>query len=465
MHSIEVPTKTVIALASGKGRSGVAVIRLSGPDALAVCDQLTQGGAPLPHRAAVRDIVSPRKGEFLDRALVLVMPGPRSFTGEDVVEFQVHGGSAVIESVLNAAFETGLCRAAGPGEFTRRAFENGKLDLAQAEAVADLIDAETDLQRRLAARVYHGEASQVFDSWRESLLSAMSALEAVIDFPDEADIPQSLFDETYSRVEQLSGQFNRALASAEAARAIRDGVRVAILGAPNAGKSSLLNRLAAREAAIVSSTPGTTRDVIEIDLIVEGFHLALSDTAGLRITDDLIEREGVRRAVRAAAAADLRIWVEDVSDPVSTGARVVDGADVQAGDVFVLNKIDVFPHGDVDACVPSNPSWVRKSNPIVRLSAQTGEGVDQLRELLAEFIRGHFASDEPLLVTRRRHLDLIAAAQSDVQRALSGLRDGLGPELVFEDLRMAARHIGAITGVLSSEQILDRIFADFCIGK
>ena len=465
MQRLEASTKTIIALASGKGRAGVAVIRISGPESLAICDQLIRGDPPLPRRASVRDIVSLRDGELLDRAVVLTMPGPRSFTGEDVVEFHLHGGSAIIEAVLNAAFETGLCQPAGPGEFTRRAFENGRLDLAQAEAVADLIDAETDLQRRLAARVYQGEASQVFDSWRETLLSAMSALEAVIDFPDEADVPQSFLTETYTRVNQLNSQFDRALASAEAARAIRDGVRVVILGAPNAGKSTLLNRLTAREAAIVSSIPGTTRDVIEVNMMIDGFQVALSDTAGLRVTDDPIEKEGVRRAVGTAAAADLRIWVEDASDHASTAMRSIDGAEVKEGDIFVLNKVDLLSDGAIHGCLPSNSSWLRSSNPVVRLSAQRGEGVEQLREILAAFIRSHYVTDEPLLVTRRRHLELISSAQISVQRALSALRDGLGPELVFEDLRLAARHIGAITGALSSEHILDRIFAEFCIGK
>lgn len=465
MSPIVAEPRTIIALASGQGRAGVAVVRVSGPQALGICAALTVGRPPLPYRVSVRDLVDPRQSDFIDRAMVLVMPAPRSFTGEDVVEFHVHGGKIVVETVLEAALATGMCRPSGPGEFTRRAFENGKLDLAQAEAVADLIDAETEKQRQLAGRVYRGESSQVFDLWRETLVSAMSSLEASIDFPDEADVPASVMSDALSRVEDLSRQLRQALDAADKARAVREGVRVAILGAPNAGKSTLLNRLAGRDAAIVSPVPGTTRDVIEISLLIEGFVVFLSDTAGIRTTVDPVEREGVKRALGTAGDADIRLWVEDSSLPATDGLEVVERDMVEDGDVFVLNKIDRLSDHDLQRVSPSSPHWSPTRNPVVHVSAERGDGVDQLTAILAAFVRDHFSSDEPLLLTRTRHCALIESAHSSVQRALSGLKSGVGPELVFEDLRLASRRIGEITGAVDVDDLLDKIFADFCIGK
>jgi tRNA modification GTPase len=298
-------TDTIIALASGSGRAGVAVVRVSGPAAAGVLRHFSKRPAPDPRVAAIRELHDGTG--FLDEALVLWMPGPNSYTGEDVVEFHVHGGPAIIEAVLASATKSRLCRTADPGEFTRRAFDAGRLDLTQAEAIADLIDAETEGQRRQAGRLYQGEAARTFEGWRGLLMSAMAALEASIDFPDEADIPGEINLTALEPIEALAADLEAALGDAGRLRSVREGFRVAILGPPNAGKSSLMNRLARREAAIVSPVAGTTRDVVEVRLVLAGYPVWVADTAGLREASDAIEAEGVKRALARAEEADLRI--------------------------------------------------------------------------------------------------------------------------------------------------------------
>ena len=294
-------TDTIIALASGSGRAGVAVVRVSGPGALGVLSHFSDEKVPSPRRAAVR-LLHDSDRQFLDEAIVLWMPGPNSFTGEDTVEFHLHGGPAIVEGLLGSALNSRLCRIADPGEFTRRAFDAGRLDLTQAEAISDLIDAETEGQRRQAARLYQGEAARVFEGWRGLLMSAMAALEASIDFPDEADIPGEIDLTALEPIEALAHELDSALGDASRLRSVREGFRIAILGPPNAGKSSLMNRLARRDAAIVSPIPGTTRDVVEVRLVLSGFATWVADTAGLREASDAIEAEGVRRALERAEA-------------------------------------------------------------------------------------------------------------------------------------------------------------------
>ena len=301
---------TIIALASGAGRAGVAVVRISGPGAAGLLALL--GGMPLPEprKAAIRALRA--DGSYLDEALVLYMPGPSSFTGEDVVELHVHGGPAVVEAVLGAALKSRMCRVAEPGEFTRRAFEAGSSISPRRKPSADLIDAETEGQRRQAARIYQGEAAQAFEGWRGQLISAMAALEAAIDFPDESDVPHEI--DLAVRLPRSScwrRSWKQPLAKLRVSSSVREGFRVAILGAPNAGKSSVMNRLARQDAAIVSPIPGTTRDVVEVRLVIAGFPVWVADTAGLRETVDAMEAEGVRRALARAEHADLRIWVVD----------------------------------------------------------------------------------------------------------------------------------------------------------
>jgi tRNA modification GTPase len=447
---------TIIALASGSGRAGVAVVRVSGPGALGVLAHFSADLAPPARRAAVR-ILRDAEGGFIDEALVLWMPGPNSFTGEDVVEFHLHGGPAIVEAVLSSATKSRLSRIAEPGEFTHRAFDAGRLDLTQAEAIADLIDAETDGQRRQAARLYQGEAAQVFETWRGLLMSAMAALEASIDFPDEADIPGEVDLSALEPIETLAADLESALGDAGRLRCVREGFRIAILGPPNAGKSSLMNRLARREAAIVSPVAGTTRDVIEVRLNLAGYPVWVADTAGLREASDAIEAEGVRRALARAEEADLRVWVfdssqsgtENVSRETSAGAAVRDG------DLTVLNKADLASSGSGRAGSPD--SFV--------VSAKTGAGFDVLERRLIQLVRERLDADEAPLVTRARHRELVEEALGAVERALEGARIGIGAELVSEDLRLAARALGRITGSIDAEDLLDRIFSQFCVGK
>jgi tRNA modification GTPase len=450
-------TDTIIALASGSGRAGIAVIRVSGPGAAVILKLLSKQQIPEP-RVAVTRKLSDAGGEFLDEALVLWMPGPHSYTGEDVVEFHVHGGPAIVEAVLASGLKSGTCRIADPGEFTRRAFDAGRLDLTQAEAVADLIDAETEGQRRQAGRLYQGEAARTFENWRGLLVTAMAALEASIDFPDESDVPGEVNLTALEPIETLASALAAALGDAGRLRSVREGFRIAILGPPNAGKSSLINRLARREAAIVSPIAGTTRDVVEVRLVMAGFPVWVADTAGLREAADEIEAEGVKRALARAEEADLRIWVSDaanVSRETSTPRARSGFGEFRAGDLTVLNKADLIGQTPVEA----------GSEDVFVVSARTGAGFDRLERRLAHVVGERLDADEAPLVTRARHRELVEEALAAVERALEGARIGLGAELVSEDLRLAARALGRITGSIDAEDLLDRIFSQFCIGK
>ncbi len=450
---------TIIALASGAGRAGVAVIRVSGPGSAGLLRSLTREGAevsretllPEPRRAAIR-ILRDAEGGFLDEAIVIWMPGPNSYTGEDVVEFHVHGGAAVIEALIAAATATRLCRIAEPGEFTRRAFDAGRMDLTQAEAIGDLIDAETEGQRRQAGRLYQGEAARIFEGWRGLLMSAMAALEASIDFPDEADIPGEINLTALEPIEALAAELEAALGDAGRLRSVREGFRIAILGPPNAGKSSLMNRLARREAAIVSPIAGTTRDVVEVRLVLAGYPVWVADTAGLREASDVIEAEGVRRALERAEEADLRIWVSDATD---VSRETLPGAEVRQGDLRVLNKADLLSSAPVEA----------GGGDVFVVSARSGAGFDAFERRVAQIVRERLETDEAPLVTRARHRELVEEALGAVERALEGARIGMGAELVSEDLRLAARALGRITGSIDAEDLLDRIFSQFCVGK
>lgn len=454
------PTDTIIALASGAGRAGVAVIRISGPGSAGLLRGLTrvegivsrETSLPEPRRAATRVLHDAEDG-FLDEALVLWMPGPNSYTGEDVVELHVHGGAAVVEAVIQAALKTRLCRIAEPGEFTRRAFDAGRMDLTQAEAIGDLIDAETEGQRRQAGRLYQGEAARVFEGWRGLLVSAMAALEASIDFPDESDIPGEIDLSALEPIEALAAELEAALGDAGRLASVREGFRIAILGPPNAGKSSLMNRLARREAAIVSPIAGTTRDVVEVRLVLAGYPVWVADTAGLREASDAIEAEGVRRALARAEEADLRIWVSDAAEV----SRETSGAaeHVRSGDLRVFNKADLIGTAPPEA----------GAEDVFVVSAKSGVGFEALERRLAQVVRERLETNEAPLVTRARHRELVEEALAAVERGLEGARIGIGAELVSEDLRLAARALGRITGSIDAEDLLDRIFSQFCVGK
>jgi tRNA modification GTPase len=458
---------TIIALASGAGRAGVAVIRISGPMAGPLLRALTDRDLPPARVATLATLWHVTTGDELDEALVLWFPGPASFTGEDVVELHVHGGPAVVEAVVDACLQAAKVRPAEPGEFTRRAFENGKLDLAEAEGLADLVDAETEGQRRQALRQARGALSAAYEGWRGHLIEAAALIEAEIDFPDE-DLPGALAARAGPILEALAAEMGRHLDDGHRGERVREGYRIAIVGAPNAGKSSLLNALARREAAIVSDIPGTTRDVVEVRLTLAGFPVWIADTAGLREAADAIEAEGVRRALARAEEADLRIGVAEAGAEVP--AEVA--AALRAGDVLVRSKVDL---GATDP-LPSSPLQVRSADLLlplqgggwegvatVAISVVAGRGVADLETLLAARVEAALGSEEAPALTRARHRRLVQEARAALIRALPGL--ATAPELAAEDVRAAAHALGRLTGRIDVDDLLDEIFASFCIGK
>jgi len=426
-------TETIFALASGAGRAGVAVVRLSGPGAGTALAALA-GGLPAARTAAVRRLV--HDGAEIDQALILWFPGPGSFTGEDVAELHVHGGTAVRAAVFEALMGLGL-RPAEPGEFSRRAVENGKLDLTRAEAIADLVDARTQEQRRQALRQHDGALADLYEGWRARLIMALGRAEAAIDFSDDG-VGEAEFDAARTAAFHLSQEIRAHLDDGGRGEALREGVRLAIIGPPNAGKSSLLNTLAKRDVAIVSDIAGTTRDVIDVHLDLGGVLVIAADTAGLRDSGDVIEAEGVRRALARAREAHLILLLQD-GDAAAPRAAIP--ADLTP-DLIVWNKADLTPHDGLS------------------ISLKTGQGVSALLELLQQKVQQKFLGDAPAL-TRPRH----RAALGDALAALAHAQEAPEPELLAEDLRLAMRAVGRITGRVDVEDVLDFVFRDFCIGK
>ncbi len=456
-------TDTIFAPATAAGRAAICVIRLSGAKSGPAVRALA-GSLPAPRSARRRRLVDPESGQPLDEALVLWFPAPASFTGEDVAELHLHGSRAVLTAVMTALGRLGL-RLAEPGEFTRRAFENGKLDLTQAEAIADLAAAETEAQRRQALRQLDGELGSLYRGWSQRLTRILAHLEAVIDFPDE-DLPAAIERRINDEICLLAAQIGHHLADGRRGERLRDGIAVAIVGPVNAGKSSLLNRIAQREAAITSPFPGTTRDVVEVAIDLAGYPVVLADTAGLREADDPVEQEGLRRARARAAAADIRLFVFDARHPESaTAAALWPGPDT----LLVANKIDLFePAAKSPAeVIISGPgrggcgsAEAGGAMPALPVSALTGSGIDVLLQALASRVSETYRIEAPLL-TRARHRE----ALEEAVRALDRARAAALPELRAEDLRLALRSLGRITGMVDVEALLDVIFRDFCIGK
>ncbi|MGD9981942.1 MAG: tRNA uridine-5-carboxymethylaminomethyl(34) synthesis GTPase MnmE [Hyphomonadaceae bacterium] len=445
---------TIVALASGAGRAGVAVIRLSGPAAGATLQALTARDLPAPRLATREAFCDPRTGLSLDDGLALWFPGPHSFTGEDVAELHVHGGPAVIAAVVHAALSQPRVRPAEPGEYTRRAFENGKLDLAEAEGLADLVDAETEGQRRQALRQRRGALSAVYEGWRGRLIEAAALIEAEIDFPDE-DLPGALARRAGPILQALADDMTHHLDDAHRGERVRDGYRIAIIGPPNAGKSSLLNALAQRQAAIVSDLPGTTRDVVEVRRVIRGFPVWIADTAGLREAADAIEAEGIRRALERAEEADLRIGVIDGDADIPASVSAVLGP----ADLLVRSKLDLYgpPAPRQHAPQPAGQT------PALNVSATSGEGLQELEVLLADRVTDALGREEAPVLTRARHRRLVEEARAALLRAIPALDQG--PELAAEDVRVAADQIGRLTGRIDVEDLLGEILSTFCIGK
>jgi tRNA modification GTPase len=452
-------TDTIFALSSGRPPAAIAVVRISGPRAGPALEALI-GRIPEPRRAELARVRDPASGEMIDEALALWFPGPKSETGEDTAELQLHGGRAVIAATLEALNQVPGLRPAEAGEFTRRAFENGRLDLTRVEGLADLIYADTEVQRRQAYRQLQGLLGDRAESWRTTLIEAIALVEAGIDFSDESDVPQNVLTPAVRAAQQLLDEIDKTLSDNRRGERLRDGLVVAIAGSVNAGKSSLLNRIARREAAIVSPLAGTTRDIIEVHLDLGGYPVTVLDTAGIRESEDPVEREGVRRAIERAKAADLVLWVVDVSaeDELS-----LDNVALQFPETpkwLVRNKVDLIePKPNKPTSIVSNIGYRPFS-----ISAKTGAGLDELVQKLAEQAGRHLGSAEPALVTRQRQRRALEDTAAALRRALVEGKRGR-EDLVAEELRLAARALGRLTGRVDIEDVLDVIFRDFCIGK
>lgn len=447
---------TIFALASAPGRAGVAVLRLSGPDAGAALLALAPDLAVLPApRRAVRVFLyasesnSDGSRERIDDGLALWFPAPASFTGEDVVELHVHGGHAVLDSLMTSLQALSGLRPAMPGEFSRRAFEHGKMDLTAVEAIADLVDAETSAQRRQALAQMDGSLARLYDGWRARLVKSLAFAEASIDFAEE-DIPDDLARQSIEALRSLSTEISNHLADGGIGERIRSGFRIALTGVPNVGKSSLLNALAKRDVAIVSDIAGTTRDVIEVPLDLGGYATVLIDTAGIRDSTDQVEQEGVRRARAQAAMADLQIHLIDASGDLADLA-------LDPGALLVLNKADLL--GDANASnLPDHGMLIS-----VTTGAGLGDLIAEMTKRIAAKASAHTSVSAPL--TRARHRHALEDCRGALERALEGAGGGLDEEMMAEDIRLAAHALGRITGRVDVEELLDRIFRDFCIGK
>lgn len=447
--------QTIFALSSGRAPSAIAVVRVSGSQAGLV---LTRLAGKLPaRRQASRRLLRDGAGQPIDDAVVLWFPGPASATGEDVAEFHVHGGRAVLAALLGAISDIPNTRAAEPGEFTRRAFENGKLDLTEAEGLDDLIHADTDRQRRQALRQLKGLLGDRARDWRERIIEASALIEAGIDFSDEGDVPSELMAPAVKAIRALRDEIAEVLAAQGQAERLRDGLVVAIAGEPNVGKSTLINQLARREVAIVSPHAGTTRDVIEVLLDLDGYPVTVIDTAGIRETDDPVEQEGVRRARARAGSADLVLWlveagqVADLSSMRSPPTSS-DQSSLSGGSVWIVrNKIDL--NGVVAAVAQGE----------FGISASRGDGIPDLVDALVKFAAEFFGTGEGALVTRTRQRDLLRQASDSLRRSLELVEEG--EELAAEELRAAAYALGRLLGRVDVEDVLGAIFQRFCIGK
>lgn len=444
---------TIFALSTIAGRSGVAIIRISGGQALTCLRLLNpEVGSIQPRTASMLKLYSPESKELLDEAIVIYFKSPNSFTGEDVVELHLHGSLAVINDVIQVLTSVSFLRPAGPGEFSKRAFMNGKLDLTRAEGLADLINAETSMQRKIALRQLGGELENIYDQWRNEIITISAKVSALIDFPDD-DLPQGIFDDLNCEIDTLINKIENHLANAGTGESIMKGIEIALIGAPNVGKSSLLNALAKREVAIVSEIAGTTRDVIEVRLNLNGYLVTLYDTAGLRETDDVIETQGIKRTQKQIESSDIIMAI--VAYGNNNSHEVLKSSRLTKKDVIVVaNKMDLQAAAN-DSAIPAN------YREVVSVSAKLNDGIDRLIEAMTAKISHKYAISAQPMITNARYRYYLQETLSYLNIA----KRSNALEIIANDVNNASNSIGAITGKIEVDEILDKIFNSFCIGK
>ena len=442
---------TIYALSSGPGLSGVAVVRVSGPEAKNVIKKLTSGHFPKPRIATLKKINNINTNELIDEGIVIWFPGPKSYTGEDLAEFHVHGSRAVIESIQNSISNIADCRLAEPGEFTKLAFQNNKINLLKAESIGDLIASETEIQRKQAVKIMTGESNKKFNEWRNGLLKILSNLEAKIDFPED-NLPKDILKNIKNVSMKIRLEIKKTLEDQKVGELIRQGFKIAIVGPTNAGKSSLLNYLSRREVAIVSEIAGTTRDVIETHLNIDGFPVVISDTAGIRNSKDEIEKKGIKLALKKAEDADLNIVVVD---PKSIDFKGFLKDIISKKSIIVVNKSDLGVND-----IKNN---FKKYKPIF-ISIKDELNIDKLITEIKKKLKNQFINSEEILITRERHRQHLEQCFSHLVN-FEKKKDAEDFDKAAEDLRLATRHLGMIVGKVDVEEILGSIFNDFCIGK
>ena len=442
---------TIYALSSGPGISGVAVVRISGPDSSKVLKSLIKHELPSPRVATLRKINNINTSELIDEGLILWFPGPQSYTGEDMVEIHIHGGKAVVEALLNTLSNVKSCRLADPGEFTKLAFQNGKISLLKAESIGDLISAETEIQRLQAVKMMKGKSSEKFNELREKLLKILSFVEAKIDFPEE-DLPEENLKKIKEDSSNVLNEIKKILNDQKVGEIIREGFKIAIVGPTNAGKSSLLNNLSNREVAIVSEIAGTTRDVVETHLNIDGYPVIISDTAGIRDSKDEIEKKGIRLSLKKAENADLKLVVVDAKN-IDLSGFLNDLLKKDA--ILVINKSDLLKE--------KLDSEISKFNHVL-ISLKDNLNIDKLISKIKNHLENKFISEEDILITRERHRQHLLQCVDHLNN-FSDKNDKKDFDKAAEDLRLATRQLGMIVGKVDVEEILGSIFNDFCIGK
>ena len=442
---------TIYALSSGIGVSGIAVVRISGAETKKIISRLTDKPFPTPRFATLKKVNNSNKTGLIDEGIIIWYPGPNSYTGEDMAEIQVHGSKAVIDALHTSISKIENCRLAEPGEFTKLAFQNGKINLLKAESIGDLISSETDLQMKQALKVIAGKNLKKFETWREDVLKVLSNIEAKIDFPDE-DLPKEILNDIKKKTDKIIREMEASLQDNKVGQIIRDGFKIAIIGPPNVGKSSLLNYLSNRDVAIVSEIAGTTRDVIETHLNINGYPVIISDTAGIREAKDEIEKKGIKLSLKKADEADLNIIIIEAKSKENRGFL---DKYINEKTLLVVNKID--KESDIIS------SDLKKLNPIL-VSIKNQKNIDVLINLIKDKIKSRFLGSENVLITRARHRENLEDCLKNLKK-FKNKNDINDFDKAAEDLRLATRSLGKITGKVDVEEILDSIFNDFCIGK